>query len=64
MSRSRSRAVHLRPPGRARHRSGSSRTLAGRLAGHALGRGARLTQVQLGRAGSRVLERTGPGGTS
>jgi hypothetical protein len=65
MSRSLTRAVHLwPPPGHARHGTGSSCTLGGRLAGHALGRCARLTQVQPERGGSRVLARTGPGGTS
>jgi len=48
------------PPGHARHGTGSSRTLAER-AGHALGRGARLTRVQLERGGSQVLAQAGPG---
>ena len=65
MSRNLTPAVHRWPPqGRARHRSGNSRTLAARLAGHALGRGARLTQVQPERGGSRVLAQTEPGRTS
>ena len=65
MSRGLTCTVHLQPPpGHVRHRRGSSLKLAGRLAGHALGRGARLTQVQLERGGSRVAAQTGPGGTS
>jgi hypothetical protein len=52
--------VHLGPlPGHARRRRGSWRKLAG-----VPGRGARLTQVQPGRGGSRGLARTAPGGTS
>jgi hypothetical protein len=64
MSRSLTRTLHLRSPGHARHGTGSSRKLADRPAGHALGRSARLTHVQLGRGGSRVLAQTEPGGTS
>jgi len=61
MSRSLVCTVHLwPPPGHAEHYTQSSR----KLTGHALGRGARLTQVQLERCGSRVLARSGPGGTS
>jgi hypothetical protein len=65
MSRDLTRTFHpWPPPGRARHCNGSSRTLAGRVAGHAPGRGARLPQVQPERAGSRVLALTGPWRTS
>jgi hypothetical protein len=60
MSRDLTRTFHpWPPPGRARHRNGSSRTLAGRLAGQAPGRDARLTQVQPERGSSRVLTQTG-----
>ena len=65
MSRGLTRTFHpWPPPGRARHCSGSSRTLAGRLTGRALGRDARLTEVRPGRGGSRVLAQTEAGGTS
>ena len=58
MSRSLACTLHLwPPPGHARHCTGSSR----KLAGHALGRGAQLTQVQLERGGSGVLAQTEPG---
>ena len=57
MSRSLACTSHLWPPGHARHGTGqSSRTLAGRLADHALGRGTRLT-LGPARAGRLV----GPG---
>ena len=55
MSRALICTVHLRPlPVHARRRRGSWRKLAG-----VPGRGARLTQVQPGRGGSRGLARTG-----
>ena len=56
--------VHLRPlPGHVRHRRGSWRKLAERLAG-APGRDARLTPVQPGRGGSRGMAGAIPGRTS
>ena len=65
MSRSLACTLHLWPqPAQARQRRGSSRKLAGRLTDRALGRDARLTQVQLERGGSWVLAQTGPWGTS
>jgi len=65
MSSSPTRALHpWPPPGHARHSRGSSRKLAEWLAGHALGRGARLTQVQPEQGGTRFLAQTEPGGTS
>ena len=65
MSRSLACTSHLGPPpGHARHGTGNSRKLAGRLADHALGCGTRLTWVQLERDGWWVLAQTGPGGTS
>ena len=57
--------LHLWPPlGHAAHYTGTTpeRRLAQRLTDHALGRGARLTQVQLERGGSWVLAQTQPGG--
>jgi hypothetical protein len=57
--------LHLWPPlGHAGHYTGSAleRRLAGRLTDHALGRGARLTQVQVERGGFWVLAQTQPGG--
>lgn len=57
--------LHLWPPiAHARHYTGSAfeRQLARRLTDHALGRGARLTQVQVERGGSWVLGNLQPGG--
>jgi hypothetical protein len=57
--------LHLWPPiAHAKHYTGSAleRQLARRLADHALGRGARLNQVQVERGGSWVLAQTEPGG--
>jgi hypothetical protein len=57
--------LHLWPPiAHAKHYTGSAmdRQLARRLADHALGRGARLTQVQVERGGSWVVAQTEPGG--
>ncbi len=58
--------LHLWPPlGHAKHYTGTVRDekrLPERLADHALGRGARLTQVQAERGGSWVLAQTQPGG--
>ena len=65
MSRSVVYTLHLWPPlGHAAHYTGSTseRRLAQRLTDHALGRGARLTQVQAERGGSWVLAQTQPGG--
>jgi hypothetical protein len=56
--------VHLRPPGQVRQCTGSSRKLAGRLTGRALGSGARLVQVQLERGGLWFLAQTEPRVTS
>ena len=68
MSRSLVYTLHLWPPvAHAKHYTGTARTeqrLPERLADHALGRGARLTQVQVERGGSWVLAQTEPGGTS
>ena len=64
MSRSMARAVHLWPPGQVRQCTGSSRKLAGRLTGRALGRGAWLIKVQLERGGLWVLAQTEPRVTS
>jgi hypothetical protein len=64
MSRSVVYTLHLWPPlGHAGHYTGSAieRRLAQRLTDHALGRGARLTQVQVERGGSWVLAQTQPG---
>ena len=57
--------LHLWPPlGHAAHYTGTTpeRRLAQRLTDHALGRGARLTQVQVERGGFWVLAQTQPGG--
>jgi hypothetical protein len=57
--------LHLWPPlGHAAHYTGTTpeRRLAQRLTDHALGRGARLTQVQIERGGFWVLAQTQPGG--
>jgi hypothetical protein len=65
MSRSIVYTLHLWPPlGHAGHYTGSAieRRLAQRLTDHALGRGARLTQVQVERGGFWVLAQTQPGG--
>ena len=65
MSRSVVYTLHLWPPlGHAAHYTGTTpdRRLAQRLTDHALGRGARLTQVQAERGGSWVLAQTQPGG--
>ena len=59
MSRSLACTVHLWPPGQVRQCTESSRKLAGRLTGRALGRGAWLIQVQLERGGLWVLAQTG-----
>ena len=59
--------LHLWPPlGHAAHYTGTTpeRRLEQRLADHALGRGARLTQVQIERGGWWVLAQTQPGGRS
>jgi hypothetical protein len=65
MSRSLVYTLHLWPPlGHAGHYTGSAieRRLPQRLTDHALGRGARLTQVQVERGGFWVLAQTQPGG--
>ena len=57
--------LHLWPPfGHAAHYTGTTpeRRLEQRLTDHALGRGARLTQVQIERGGWWVLAQTQPGG--
>jgi hypothetical protein len=57
--------LHLWPPlGHAAHYTGTTaeRRLRLRLADHALGRGARLTQVQIERGGWWVVAQTEPGG--
>ena len=57
--------LHLWPPlGHAAHYTGTTpeRRLGQRLTDHALGRGARLTQVQVERGGFWVLAQTQPGG--
>ena len=57
--------LHLWPPlGHAAHYTGSTpeRRLGQRLTDHALGRGARLTQVQIERGGFWVLAQTQAGG--
>jgi hypothetical protein len=64
MSRSLARTMHLWPPGQVRQCTRSSRKLAGWLSGRALGRGAWLIQVQLGRGGLRVLAQAEPRATS
>ncbi len=60
MSRSLARTWHLWAPRQVRQYAGSSRRLAGRLTGRALGRGAWLIRVQLQRGGLRVLAQTEP----
>jgi hypothetical protein len=58
--------LHLWPPvAHAKHYTGKAKSeqrLPERLTDHALGRGARLTQVQVERGGSWVLAQTEPGG--
>jgi hypothetical protein len=65
MSRSLVYTLHLWPPiAHAKHYTGTARSekrLPERLADHALGRGARLTQVQVERGGSWVLAQADPG---
>jgi hypothetical protein len=58
MSRSLVRTVHLWLLGQVTWCTGSSRMLAGRLTGRALGRGAWLIQVQLQRGGLWVPAQT------
>jgi len=65
MSRNVVYTLHLWPPiAHAKHYTGSAleRRLAERLTDHALGRGARLTQVQVERGGFWLLAQTQPGG--
>jgi hypothetical protein len=66
MSRGLVYTLHLWPPlAHAKHYTGTARDerrLPERLADHALGRGARLTQVQVGRGGFWVLAQIQPGG--
>lgn len=65
MSRRLVYTLHLWPPiAHAKHYTGSAfeRKLAQRLTDHAMGRGARLTQVQVERGGSWVVAQTEPGG--
>lgn len=67
MSRSLVYTLHLWPPlGHAKHYTGSTpeQRLPRRLTDHALGRGARLTQVQAERGGSWVVAQTEPGDRS
>ena len=64
MSRSLACAVYLWSLRQVRKCTGSSRKLAGRLTGRALGRGACLIQVQLERSGLQVLVQTEPRMTS
>ncbi len=62
MSRSVVYTLHLWPPlEHAKHYTGSSRKLPERLMDHALGRGARMLQVQLERGGFWVVAQTEPG---
>lgn len=62
MSRSVVYTLHLWPPlEHAKHYTGSSRQFSGRLTDHALGRGARMLQVQLERGGFWVVAQTEPG---
>ena len=65
MSRGLVYTLHLWPPlAHAKHYTGtakSAKRLPERLTEHALGRGARLTQVQVERGGSWVLAQTEPG---
>jgi hypothetical protein len=66
MTRSVVYTLHLWPPiAHAKHYTGyvpRAKRLPYRLADHALGRGARLTQVQVERGGSWVVAQTEPGG--
>lgn len=66
MKRSVVYTLHLWPPvAHAKHYTGyvpREKRLPYRLADHALGRGARLTQVQVERGGSWVVAQTEPGG--
>jgi hypothetical protein len=66
MSRGLVYTLHLWPPiAHAKHYTGTAkdaRRLPERLTEHALGRGARLTQVQVERGGSWVVAQTEPGG--
>jgi hypothetical protein len=66
MTRSVVYTLHLWPPvAHAKHYTGyvpREKRLPYRLADHALGRGARLTQVQVERGGSWVVAQTEPGG--
>ena len=66
MSRGLVYTLHLWPPiAHAKHYTGTARDaerLPERLTEHALGRGARLTQVQVERGGSWVLAQAEPGG--
>ena len=66
MSRGLVYTLHLWPPlAHAKHYTGSAKNaerLPERLTEHALGRGARLTQVQVERGGSWVLAQAEPGG--
>jgi hypothetical protein len=66
MSRGWVYTLHLWPPiAHAKHYTGFTRSekrLPERLTDHALGRGARLTQVQVERGGSWVVAQTEPGG--
>ena len=64
MGRSMVYKLHFWPPYKhARHYSGKTDRLPERLTDHALGRGARLTQVQRDAGGSWVLGLAEPGGT-
>jgi hypothetical protein len=66
MSRGLVYTLHLWPPiAHAKHYTGTAKDakrLPERLTEHALGRGARLTQVQVERGGSWVVAQTEPGG--
>jgi hypothetical protein len=66
MGRSLVYTLHLWPPlAHAKHYTGTARDarrLPDRLSEHAVGRGARLTQVQVERGGSWVLAQAEPGG--
>ncbi len=63
MSRSKVYTLHFWPKlEHAGHYTGSSDKLPARLVDHALGRGARITQVQRDRGGSWVVGRVEPGG--
>ena len=54
--------LHLWPPlAHAKHYTGSSNRIKARLTDHALGRGARMLQVQLERGGKWVLAQVEPG---